>query len=110
MNFKLHTSRKEFDRKGKMNNLYASQFLLNQPLLEEFWLNLEDQCQVRRRGYERLTIHQMKDFGVKEEIPEDTSNDGITLDPCYEMDRVATKDLEPINWMEKDETNIHNIS
>lgn len=50
------------------------------------------------------------DFEVKGDIPKVTTDDGITLDPSYEMDKVAPKDLEPINWMEKEETNIHKVS
>lgn len=52
----------------------------------------------------------MKDFEVKMDIPKGTIDDGITLDPGYEMDKFATKDLEPINWMEKEETKIYKIS
>lgn len=110
LNFQQHTYRKFFDLKINMYGLYASQFHQHQPLLEEFWANLQDQFEVRKRGYERLTIPQMRDFQVKTDILKDTIDDGITLNPKYDMDKVATKDLEPINWVEKEETKIRKIS
>jgi hypothetical protein len=42
----------------------------------------------------------MKYFGIISDIPKDITDDRITLDFRYEVDQVATKDLEPINWME----------
>jgi hypothetical protein len=71
---------------------------------------LQDQFKIRRKGYERLTNPQMRNFGIKYGIPKVMSDDGLVFDPQYEMDKVATKDLDPINWMEKEEMNIKKIS
>jgi hypothetical protein len=86
LNFITHTSRMNFDPKGKINNLYASQLPLHSPLLEYLWDNLQDDFEVRKRGYERLKIPQMKDFGVITDVPKEVTDDGITLDPCYKID------------------------
>lgn len=52
----------------------------------------------------------MRDFDVKTGIPKGTIDDGIIVDPWNDMDKVATKSLEPINWEKKEETKIRKVS
>lgn len=51
-----------------------------------------------KKNYERIPIPLMVEFGIKEDIPETLSDDGIVLDLGYDADKIGTEDLDPIDW------------
>lgn len=57
-----------------------------------------------------LCILCVLDFDIKTNIPNNTTDDRVTLDPQYDIDQVAIKAMPPINWEKKEETKIGTIS
>lgn len=94
----LYTSRKHFDPKHKMQALLPTIFYKHFNLLEDFWMDLQDDYDLRRRNYERFPIPLMVKYGIKEDILETLLDDGVTLDPQYDVEKVGTKDLDLVVW------------
>lgn len=51
----------------------------------------------------------MIEYGVKQDIPNTLSDDGVVLDPEYEAENIGTKILDPINWDEEEFINIKQL-
>lgn len=105
----MYTARKYYDPKHKMRALFPSVFEKHFNILVDFLEDLQDEYDLRKKNYERISIPLMIEFGIKEDIPDTLSNDGIVLDPRYDANNIGTKDLDLVDWSADDTIDIMQI-
>ncbi|XP_059071458.1 uncharacterized protein LOC131866671 [Cryptomeria japonica] len=78
--------------------------------MEDFWANLQDSFEEREKYYHRLTIPQIRDFGIETNIPKQLHDDGILLDLVYNETEIDKRPLPPIKWSQQEVVDIDTIS
>lgn len=89
-----------------MSKLYEG----HQPTLEDFWANLQDRFEGREKYYHRLTVPQIRDFGIETNLPQKLHDNGVLLDLVYKEMGIDKRSLPPIRWSQQDVVDIDTIS
>lgn len=78
--------------------------------LEDFWANLQDNFEVREKGYYNLSVSQIKKFKIETNIPKDLWNDGELLDPIFKEKEIDQIPLTPIRWSNQEDLDIETVT
>lgn len=84
-------------------------YLGHEKSLEDFWVGMQDNFEVRKIKFCRLTVFQMRGFGIKEDIPKEFCS-GIILDPIYDTQKIDQRPLSLIIWSKPKGTKINNVT
>lgn len=85
---KLNYAIPRYDPFGKFKVIMLVSYEGHIPVLEDFWVGIQDSLESRQRGFYRLTMVQMKEFDIEDDITKDFKDDGELLDPsCRNDDR-----------------------
>lgn len=103
-NLKYLIERRSYDPRG----LYAAhleQHSSHKSSLEDYWVNCDDEYEVRRRNYSRFRLSQIADF-ILEDIEGLSDDEGEVVLPSFFVDSVDSQPLPKVDWYAKDNPSI----
>lgn len=99
--FQYLSTRVNFDSKGYVKQyLYGAKNYMQHLDIEDFWEDCLEDIEVYKRSFTRLTLKQIRAFGIPFNVPDDAEEEEAIIDPEYHT--LVAKPLSQIDWSENE--------